>query len=276
MRRNKMFILNLMVISMAAVIVSCAAHRPAKLVQAGDIIQVSYTCRTSDNSIAVTTDQKIAEDRQFLKSPIFLSSSAYGPVELTAEHPEKCKTCKKKRPKIKGFSEELNQQIAEAVIGWAYGECKTIHLTAKVPEGLTQDARYISLAKIRRRPKIKQVSRKLFIKSVGKTPEPGMDVPPEEGFTSRVVAVEGDQVTIRITAEPGTQVKTPFGMGTISDRGSLYEIDIDVKEGDMMRSGDMVGKVVKIKGRMFYLDFGQPFGGEELFCDVKICEKAER
>ena len=270
MRRNKMFILNLMLVSMAAVIAACAAHRPAKLVQAGDIVQVSYTCRTSDNAIAVTTDQKIAEDRQLLKSPIFLSPSAYGPVELTAGRPEECETCKKKRPKIKGFSEELNRQLAEAVTGWAYGERKTIHLTAEVPEGLTQDARYVGLAKIRRRPKIKQISRKLFIRSVGKTPEPGMDVPPEEGFTARVVAIEGDQVTIRVTAEPGTQVKTPFGMGTIFDRGSLYEIDIDVNEGDLIRSGDMVGKVVKIKGRMFYVDFGQPFGGEELFCDVKV------
>ena len=268
MNRNKM--LTLFFVSMIAFISACAVHRPVKLVQAGDMIRVNYTCRTKDNAIAATTNKKIAEDTKVLKSPIFLSPFVSGPLELTAGYPEECETCKKKSPKIKGFQKELNQQLAEAVMGWGYGEKETIRLTAQAPENLTSAARYVGLAKIRRRPKIKQISRKLFIKSVGKTPEPGMEMPSEEGFTDRVVSVDGEQVTIRLTAEPGTNVKTPFGMGTIFDRGNLYEIDIDVKKGDLIRSGDMVGRVVRIEERMFYIDFGQPFGGEELVCDVKV------
>ena len=268
MHWNKM--LFLIFVSMVAVISACAVHRPVKLVQAGDTVRVSYTCRTNDNAIAAATNQKIAEDTQILKSSIFLSPSIYGPVELTAGHPEECKTCKKKSPKIKGFQKELNRKLAEAVMGWGYGEQKTIRLTAQAPENLSHDARYVGLAKIRRRPKTKQISRNLFIKSVGKKPESGMEFPYEEGFTASVVSIDGEQVTIRLAAEPGTNVKTPFGMGTISDRGNLYEIDIDVKKGDLIRSGDMVGRVIKMDDRMFYMDFGLPFGGEELVCDVKV------
>jgi len=274
MHRNKMLGMALILVSMIAFITACTAHRPVKLVQDGDIIRVSYTCRTKDNAIAATTNQKIAEDSQSLKSSIFLSPSIYGPVELTAGHPEECEACKKKRPKIKGFQKELNEQLAETVMGWGYGEKETIRLTALAPENLSSDARYAGLAKIRRRPKINQLSRRLFIKYVGKTPEPGMEFPYEEGFTAKVVSIDGEQVTIRLTAESGTHVKTPFGMGTISDRGNLYEIDIEIKKGDLIRSGDMVGRVVKIEDRMFYLDFGLPFGGEELVCDVRV-EPAE-
>ena len=268
MHQNKMFAL--IFVSMIAFISACAVHRPVKLVQAGDIIRVNYTCRIKDNAIAATTNQKIAEDSKLLKSSIFLSPSIYGHVELTAGRVKECKDCAKKRPKIKGFQKELNRQLAKAVTGWAYGEEKAIHLFAKAPENLELDDRYVGLAKIRRRPKIKQISRKLFIRSVGKTPEQGMEIPYEEGFTARVVSVDGERITIGLTAEPGTNVKTPFGMGTIFDRGKLYEIDIDVKKGDLIRSGDMVGRVVKIEERMFYIDFGMPFGGEELVCDVRV------
>ena len=107
---NKM--LFLIFVSMMAFISVCTAYRPIELVKAGDIIRVSYTCRTKDNAIAATTDKKTAEDTKILKSPIFLSPSIYGPVELIAGYPEKCEPCKKNKSYIKGFQKKLDQQLA--------------------------------------------------------------------------------------------------------------------------------------------------------------------
>ena len=270
MCRIKKLVIGLFFVSMIAFTSACALHRPVRLVKAGDIIRVTYTCRAGNNAIIATTDHKIAKDPQRLGIPIFLSSSLSGPVELTAGYPEECESCKKNKSQIKGFQKELDQQLAEIVMGWAYGRGKNIRLTAQAPENLSPDTRYVGLAKIRRRTKTKQISRKLFTRLSGKTPKSGMEFPYEEGFTARVVSIDGEQVTIRLAAEPGTEVKTPFGTGTIYDRGNLYEVDIDVKKGDLIRSGDILGRAVKIEDRMFYIDFGLPFGGEELVCDVKV------
>ena len=63
---------------------------------------------------------------------------------------------------------------------------------------------------------------------------------------------------------------TGFGIGTIRDAGDKFEIVIDVHEGTLLRSGPLVGKIIKVEDRVFTIDYGGAFEKEPLVCDVDV------
>ena len=71
-------------------------------------------------------------------------------------------------------------------------------------------------------------------------------------------------------AQPGSVVDTPFGKGTIKENEKNYEIVIDASVGHLVRSQGLVGRVSEVQDRTIVIDYGNPFGGETLSCDVKV------
>ena len=86
----------------------------------------------------------------------------------------------------------------------------------------------------------------------------------------RVESVTDKEVIVRFSGENGKQVLTPLGKGTIKELPDRFEIVIDAKQGDLIRSGELIGRVLITDDRDITIDFGHPFGGESLKCDLLI------
>jgi FKBP-type peptidyl-prolyl cis-trans isomerase 2 len=69
---------------------------------------------------------------------------------------------------------------------------------------------------------------------------------------------------------------TPYGSAVISENEKEYIIDLTPVVGRVIRVGGFLGRIVDADGKMFTLDFGNPFGGEKIFCDVTALGIAER
>jgi FKBP-type peptidyl-prolyl cis-trans isomerase 2 len=233
----------------------------------GDRVRVHYTCRLKSGELVATSDEAVAEDGSTAKSPIFFAGPEYGPIALVAgpgDDPEP--------GMAQSVSQALWEKLAEAIVGMNLGEKRTVDLTAEVSPELPDGERFLEMARVRWRKKEKTMSTRLYGKfqKEAEEPEVGQQVDLEPGFTGTVMSIAGDQVTLRVEAKPGTEVDTPFGKGEIRDKGGHYEIEIDAREGNWVRLGNLVGRISKVDGKLITTDFGHPFGGEVLACDVEV------
>jgi FKBP-type peptidyl-prolyl cis-trans isomerase 2 len=244
----------------------CEKSESAPAVEAGDEVRVHYTCRLKGGELAATTRREAAGDASVKKSPLFSPETAYEPLLLTAgpgEAPEYGRTQNLKRA--------LSNGLSEAVVGMRVGEERRLQLEAEVPPGLAGGERFLEMARVRKRDKEKTMSAGLYAKfQKDKAPEVGQQIALAPGFTGTVTSVSGDQVALRVSAEPGTEIDTLFGKGTIFDRGDHYEIEIDARKGSLIRMGNLVGRITEVDEELITTDFGHPFGGEVLVCDVKL------
>jgi len=75
---------------------------------------------------------------------------------------------------------------------------------------------------------------------------------------------------LRVSASPEAQIQTPFGPGKVTEAPTDLKITIDARVGSLARTGPLVGRVAAVDDNSITLDYGHPFGGEELNCDVVV------
>ena len=254
---------------------ACTLTRPSASVQSNDKVRVHYSCRSADGLLITTTDKAVAEDPETPKSPIFEMPDDFGPIIMDAGQTDPLADSQQELIRTKGFSEVLHEQIAASICGLVYDRTQPVQIKSAVPEGLSSEKRYVSFAKVWERPKQSIITVEQFIKMKGMAPVVGFQYMQYMGIQATVAQVRNGRVLIRYApvVEPGGRVPTQFGEGIIRDgRGSWWEIEMQVIEGQVVRNGDLVGRVVEVRPNVFYVDYGHPFGGMELVCDVLVDE----
>jgi FKBP-type peptidyl-prolyl cis-trans isomerase 2 len=104
----------------------------------------------------------------------------------------------------------------------------------------------------------------------GKEAAVGQEVSLDPAIPGKVASVSENEVLIRYFVQPGSVVDTPFGKGTIRENEKNYEIVIDAAAGNLVRTGGLVGRISEVRNDSIVLDYGHPFGGETLACDVRV------
>ena len=101
-----------------------------------------------------------------------------------------------------------------------------------------------------------------------KSPAAGQPFIIDPAFPGWVTAVSEQEVVIQFRAVPGNVIETPFGPGRIREEQDRYLVDIEAREGRLVRTGNRIGRIVKVDDKMILLDYRHPFGYETLMCDV--------
>lgn len=256
---------------LAVALTGCRKSGKEPVVRAGDEVRVHYTCRLKGGELVATTHEAAARNDAIKKSALFVAEPRYEPARLTAgpqQGPEHGRT--------QNLGHALSSGLSAAVVAMRVGDKRTVEVTAEVPPGLVWGERYLQMARVRERSKEKTMSAGLYARfQREKAPEVGQQVGLEPGFVGTVTSVSGDEVTLGVSAEPGAVIDTIFGKGTIRDRGDRYEVEIDARQGALIRLGKLVGRIVEVNDELITTDFGHPFGGESLVCDVQV-EAIER
>jgi hypothetical protein len=89
-----------------------------------------------------------------------------------------------------------------------------------------------------------------------------------------VESITEGEVVIRFTAPAGYVAQTPFGLGHIRETQKSYELVVDAKKGELIRTAHLVGRISEVDENFITLDYRNPLGGEALICDVAV-EKIE-
>lgn len=246
----------------------CATVQPPRQVRVGEKVAVNFTCRFKEGLIAATTDPTVASDVGAAKSPVFLARKSKEKFTITAGTDPAVYG----KPGERGFESEIVALVAEAIEGMKVGETRLVELKAFRNNTKESSDQTIRMARVRRRPKEIRMSLDQYEKRTASPPEVGKPYIIDPAVPGEVVSVKENEVVIRFQATPGTNVATPLGNGIVRESADqkYYEIVLDAHIGSLVRSGGMVGRIVDVEERMITIDYGHPFGGEKLTCNVTI------
>lgn len=243
-----------------------------RYVKPGDRVNVRFTCRLADGAIASSTEKTVADDPALRKSPVFLASSTHEPATL----PSGAELDGLRNKPLRAMEEEVLSRLTDEVVGMRVGESRSMKLAASPASPADGETTIIRMARVRVRPKELRMTVDEYRARKGAEPATGDDYTLDPSFPGRVVKIEGDRVVIAFSAPKDNMVRTPFGIGTVSEKGDRYEVELDVRQGSLVRSGPLVGRITEVDDRNFTVDYAHPFGGEELDCEVRVTSAEPR
>ena len=263
--RRRLKISCLMIAAVTIITAGCSTMAP-RVVRQGDNAVVDYTCRLKTGEVVLTTSEETARNTAS-HAAIFVPFKKYGPETLTAGVPYTYPLF----GRLKICEREAAALIAGALPGMEVGRGYTILLRAETPPGLTDEDRYVKLQLVQHMSRIEKTSLENVRNMLGHDPVPGEKAFTYEGTTGIVKSVDGANVIIRLEVQDGHVMEHPFGRMTIRDTpGEAYDVVTDAKVGHLVRSMALVGRITEVSDKTFTLDYGNPFGGEDLSCDVKV------
>jgi hypothetical protein len=237
----------------------------------GEQAALHFNCRLNTGELAASTHGGAALDKTTPKAAIFIPDKDDAPMAIIAG----VGLAEESGKGFRSFEEEIGSRLAVKAVAMRPGESRLVTLAEKARPAVGGQG-LLSMARVRVRPKEVHISRAEYTARRGSEPEIGASYIVDPLVPGTVTAVKDTDVTVRFTADPGREVKTPFGPAVIRDAGDHYEIAIDPRPGSLTRSGPLVGRIVKIDERSFTIDYNHPFGGEELRCEVLMAPLAAR
>ncbi len=234
------------------------------VVKNGDQVELGFTCRLPNGELAATTkpDSAFGDDR---KSPFYLIRNGSDTVTLTAG----VQKSDLKQDRV-SFEEEIMKRLGITLAGLKEGEQSVRELQAERYPATSSKDRFVRMATVRKRQKEMRLSLEEYSNRTGKTPEVGQRLVIDPLVPGRVSEVTEKEVVVLIAPEPGKPLTTPFGPVTVRETATHFELEIKAEKGRLVRTGGMVGRISAVEGDSFEIDYGHPFGGEKLNCDVSI------
>jgi FKBP-type peptidyl-prolyl cis-trans isomerase 2 len=245
---------------------SVCSRSEGQSVKAGDEAAVHFTCRLRNGDVAASSYQSVADDPSLRKSALFARRTANTPLEVTAGKPYETPGPGQER----SMEGEIIARLSGMIVGMRTGERQTREIKAERRPEKKKDEYFLKIARVRGREKEVRFSPEAYQSRTGKTPEIGQSFTIDRAVPGKVASVTEKEVVVRFSAVAGSRVATPFGEGVVKELADRYEIVIDARPGNLVRSGGFAGRIVSIDDRFITIDYGHPFGGEPLSCDVMI------
>jgi FKBP-type peptidyl-prolyl cis-trans isomerase 2 len=253
----------LLALAALTLICGCATTPHVKTIAAQETVSLDYTCRLENGDILATTLQSIADDGNQEKSTAFVPTKAFGPVTLEIISDRQPPPAGVIRPILTEIAFQLSSQLE----GLTYGESHQVTIRSEMIPDLPEAERFIQFSRVMKRPKTRILTKAQYIRSAGKEPKIG-DVAFTRGIRKQVAEINEDQVVIEFMAEDGETVRTTFGEAVVRDQGDFYDLEIDARVGNLVRIGPYIGHISVVDERLFKVDYGHPFGGKPLDCQV--------
>jgi hypothetical protein len=233
------------------------------LIHLGDSVEVELTCRMASGELAASTSPPEG-DGAGAKAPVFTPRSANEPLVIAAGPGAGAPPAGRER----SFEEEILERIGAELVGKAFGQPFSLKLIAgKQPERTEADY-LLSMARIRKRPAEIRMTVEAYRSRMGKAPAVGDAYTTDPALPGRVTSVQGDEVVITFSPKDGARVSTPIGEAEVRRTDEGYELHIDARPGQLVRTAHLVGRIVQVTDDQIVIDYRDPFGGETLECEV--------
>ena len=245
-------------------IAGCASSATERRVQPGDRVGVNFTCRLKDGALAASSYSEINNSLQ-PKSALFSQKNNGDAVVIEAGGEQASFSAAKR----KSFEEEILSRLSGVVLGMEQGSETTREITAQRYASLRPEEQFVKIARVRKQPKELKMALARFRLLTRMEPAVGAVYTVDPALPGKVVGISGDEVLIRF-APSAPEVQLPFGKGVIVEKEDHWEIDIQAVPGTLVRTGGLAGRISQVDADSITLDYGLPFAGEALECDLKV------
>jgi FKBP-type peptidyl-prolyl cis-trans isomerase 2 len=235
------------------------------VVSSGDKVEMSFTCRLPDGKLAATTrlDLSLTGEQ---KSPLYLPRTGSETITVTAGLQPSDTVKRDRQP----FEQEIVQRLALMIPGMTEGEHLQWILEAERYPLLSSTDKQVKMATVRKRQKEMRLSVEEYTGKSGKKPEVGQKFVLDKLVPGQVSEVTDKEVVIRFAPVHGSDLMTPFGPVTVKEMADHYELEIAAKQGSLIRTGGMAGRIIAIDNQSMTIDYRHPFADEKLNCEIKV------
>jgi FKBP-type peptidyl-prolyl cis-trans isomerase 2 len=262
------YLKNIQVISISALIglplVACSAA--PVVVKPGDKVEFNFTCRLQNGELAATTrpDAAVAAET---KGPLYLTrQGAENTVAVTAGPVAPGELKQDRQP----FEQEIIARLAPKLSGLKTGEQAQWVIAADRYPVSAPNEKQVKMALVRKRDKEMRLTVEEYTTKTGKSPEVGRPFVLDKLVPGKIAEVSDKEVLIRFAPVAAQDLVTPFGPVTVRETPTHYELVITAEVGHLLRTGPMVGRIGAVDKDSMTIDYGHPFAGEKLNCDVKV------
>lgn len=250
----------------------CAGIKTAHMIEPGHEVQVNYTCRALNGDVMTTTRRSIAENPAIAKSRVFSDQAEFKPVSIIVgqDMPGQIPG------EVHFFDDELKSKLAHALGRKEMGKTYDLTIVSDIPKELEDRNRYRDVNRVRIRPGTKKVSRLGFTKAHHKEPKQGEILSKDNQPYARVMAVDPENVTLEYINLENTVLETPWGKARcVADKDHIV-VTIEARVGTLVRTGGLIGRITAVDEKKFRVDYGHPFAGETLKCEVEILKENQK
>lgn len=226
-----------------------------------------YTCRLPNEEVVVTTEKSIAENASTQKAEIFIEKTQYMPIDITDIDIERKGADNRQ---LEFLEEVVVLDLAGKALEWREGEAHKLTMVANAQNDLPEDERLIQIARVKTHPKLTIYDKQIFSRITGAVLAEGSPVHLHIGVKGEVVSIKGNEVRVEFKPESKHPVDGPFGPVIVTDQGDHYRIEVDAREGRLVRVGPAIGRITNVSANSFKIDYSHPFGGESLTCDAMV------
>ena len=267
------FVARFLIAVLLSALAGCAAvNLPPEELQpraivSGDRVKIIHSCRNArTGQILSSLDKQDLANPDITGSGVFFYPKQTDPWVVIAGNDPGGPPFGKLHP----FEHELIAQISPHLVGLHMGEEIEVALTAEIPEGLDEQERFLKLKRNQFKPRTVKIKAADFVEKYQRPAQAGEVLYSDGNITGTVHSVGEDLILVDISAEPGTIIKTTFGPGRIESVEGGYLVSITPNLNQLVKSAFLLGKISQVTDRQFTIDYGHPFGGEVLLCDVAV------
>ena len=262
------YLKHIRVISISALIgLPLAACSTAPVVvHQGDKVEINFTCRLQNGELAATTrpDTSVSGET---KAPLYMTRQGTEDTVAVTAGPPSAEVLKHDR---EPFEQEIIARLAPKLSGLKSGEQVQWLIEAGRYPVAAPNEKQVKMALVRKREKEMRLTIEEYTNKTGKSPEVGRPFVLDKLVPGTITEVTDKEVLIRFTPAAAKDLVTPFGAVTVRELADHYELDIAAEKGRLVRTGPMAGRISDINTDSMTIDYGHPFAGEKLNCDVTV------
>ena len=231
---------------------NAAAHEDLKHIESGDFVTVNYSLRMKSGELIMTTLRQVAEDPSVQKVPWYLDSKSYQEEDLIAGR------------------ETKRAELAQAVIGMASGESKTVELPPDKAFGPPDSKKISAFPLTKSLPREFNLTAQAYVHQFKSFPTVGKMVNFVPYYQSRITKVEEEVVTLESMAVDGAVIPSDFGDTTVQIENDTVHLTLTPIVGATFTLRGQKGVISEIGEDTFTVDFNHPGAGKPLLMDLEI------
>lgn len=240
------------------------------LVENGDKVSMHFSCYMPNGELLATTEKAVYENDNIKKIDLYLPQDDFSPWVVLANS---------------GYGGEefdhlptLNSAIAgklsKKITGLGVNERKKFRISGGNVLADNDPGRFLTMARRAQFQNFTYVTVDKFKELTGEDPKKGMKFGfNERSVSSTVDKIEQNVVVVRDEYESGSVFITMMGKTKlIKQEDGSYMQEFLLNKGDYILSGNFMGLITDVDEHAFTVDYGDPFAGRDLACDVQVVD----
>jgi FKBP-type peptidyl-prolyl cis-trans isomerase 2 len=218
----------------------------------GDLVTIQYTACLDDGTLLYTTLSDVADDPQISRSAWYMGHEQFGAEQVVAG------------------GENVLPGLGLSIIGIKKGEKTTVAILPEYAFGVYDQQSVVHIDRLKILPKITSLERNEFIESFSVEPVVGEEVSLVPYFTSRIIRVADNDVTLESSVVGDQVFEEEYGTTEINEEEENIIMRLTPNIGAPFTVEESTGRIIGADEHSFTVDFNHPLAGKAIIVDLEV------